>query len=504
MAQDPGEPNLPPEGSGGEEHGLHAAILDACPAAICAKDSHGRYLLVNRKWESLFHATREAVRGRTGEDLFPAAAISRDRDRHVLATGVPSLIRESLGSATFATLRFPLPGPAGRPGGVCSISTETAGMEFTPGGHAGAHTAELFERRLEQSQEYCRTVIDHSMDIVSVLEADGTIRTASAAVERILGYTPEESAGVNIAERVHPDDLPAIRAALSGALEGSRESATVEYRYRHKDGSWRLLETTARNLLRHPAVHGIVLNTRDVTERRRAEDALRQKERDLRDSEAQLRSLTARLITSQEEETSRIARELHDDLNQKLAFLAVEAEMIERRLPESPDAVREGLRSLERRVVEISEDVRRMAQQLHPAVLDDLGLEPALRSYCAGFARLSGIAVRFSSRNIAAAPPPDIALCLYRVAQEALRNTAKHSGARRAIVTLTGGSGAIRLSVSDAGGGFDPESARGRGGLGIASMEERVRLVRGSIRIESQAGKGTRIRVQVPVPGIEP
>jgi PAS domain S-box-containing protein len=433
--------------------------------------------------------------GKTGADLFSAeqAAIYREHDRQVLEDGVPTLRQERLLSGdrrrTFAVLRYPLPGAGKRQRGVCSVSIEITGTEFEM---AGAGTAELIE-----ANRMLRAEIVQRIDGEHRLEQNG-------AAERVLGYTPAERAGINIAERVHPEDLPAIRAVLAEALEGHRESATVEYRYRHKDGSWRLLETTARNLLRNPAVRGIVLNTRDVTERRRSEDSLRRKERDLRDSQAQLRALAARLITSQEEEASRLARELHDDLNQKLAFLAVEAEMIERRLPESANAVREGMRSLARRAVEVSEDVRRIAQQLHPAVLDDLGLEPALRSHCAAFARMSGIAVRFSSRGVGQPPPPDVALCLYRVAQEALRNTAKHSGAPRASVMLTGGSGAIRLSISDPGSGFDPGDARGRGGLGITSMEERVRLAGGSIRVESQSGKGTRIRVHVPLPGVKP
>lgn len=335
---------------------------------------------------------------------------------------------------------------------------------------------------------------------MTVIEADGSIRYASPAVRRVLGYAPEERPGKKIGDFVHPDDLPVIQAAMTEALASRRRSAILEFRYRHRDGTWRLLEGTATNLLQDPAVHGIVVNSRDVTERRMAEEALRQKEAALRASQAQLRALTARLLTSQEEERSRIARELHDDLNQKLAFLAVEAERLEQRLEESPEMAAEGLRSLQRSAIELSEDVRRMAHQLHPAVLDDLGLEPALRAYCAAFSRLEGIAVRFTCRNAPGTLPPDVALCLYRVAQEALRNAAKHARAPRASVTMTGAAQAIRLSVTDSGAGFIPDMAKGKGGLGIASMEERVRLVNGSMRITSAPGKGTRIEVHVPLP----
>ncbi len=356
------------------------------------------------------------------------------------------------------------------------------------------------QAKLHASQEYYRALIENAMDIVTVLEADATIRYASPAVERVLGYVPEQRPGKNLLDFVHPDDLPAVKDALAEAVRGDRHSATMECRYRHKDGSWRVIEATARNLLNDPAVNGIVVNSRDVTERWRAQEALRQKEAELRENQKQLRTLAARFLKSQEEERSRIARELHDDLSQKLAFLAVEAEVLEQRLSEVPDPMRDRLRSLKRRAVDLSEDVRRMAHQLHPAVLDDLGLEPALRSYCAEFSVLTGIPVKFSWQKPFGSLPSEVALCLYRVTQEGLRNVAKHSRAPRAAVTLAGAADAIQLSITDSGVGFSLDEVKSKGGLGIASMEERVRLVNGSILIESVPGKGTRIKVHVPLP----
>ncbi len=245
----------------------------------------------------------------------------------------------------------------------------------------------------------------------------------------------------------------------------------------------------------------------DITERRliteRGLEQLKDQETALRESQTQLRILTAGLLTSQEEEWSRIARELHDDLNQKLAFLVVEAERLDQRLAGAPNLVRSSLRSLRSRAVDLSESVRRMAHQLHPAVLDDLGLEQALRSYCAEFSRMAEIPVTFSCQGLPQSPPPDVALCLYRVAQEGLRNVAKHSRASDAQVELEGSEDAIRLSIADSGAGFDPDAAKHAGGLGIASMEERVRLVNGNMRIESEPDKGTRITVHVPLGGTD-
>lgn len=472
------------------------------------------------------------MKGKTDYDFFSKekAQLFSEHDRQVLEAGAAMVFEESatLGNElhTYSSLKFPIMGSSGMPEAVCGISIDITERKRAEEAlhkareeleaRVAERTAELVqanetlqaeiaqrieaERRLQRSEEYHRAVIENAMDIITVLEGDGTIRSVSPAVKRVLGYGPEERAGKTMDELVHPDDLPAIKDALAEAVQGRRESATMEYRCLHKDGSWRLLETTARNLLQDPAVNGIVINTRDITERHRAEEVLRQKEAALRDSQDQLRELAARLLTSQEEEWSRIARELHDDLNQKLAFLVVEAERLEQRLSQSPDLVRDGLRSLQSRAVDLSEDVRRMAHQLHPAVLDDLGLEPALRSYCAEFSRLAGIPVKFSCQGLPESLPPEVALCLYRVAQEGLRNIAKHSRAPRAAVTLAGAPGAMRLSITDSGIGFDANAVKGQGGLGIPSMEERVRLVNGSIQIESAPGKGTRITVHVPLP----
>ncbi len=531
MAQDTGARTPPGETPAGKEQRLNAAIVDACPAVIYAKDTQGRYILVNRQWEALFHAARDQVEGKTDYDLFPKenAESLREHDRQVLEARTAVVCEESVTFGNelhiYSSLKFSIIGSSGMPEAVCGIWTDITERKRAEEAlhkareeleaRIAERTVELVqaneklqaeiaqrieaERRLQRSEEYHRAVIENAMDIITVLEADGTIRSVSPAVKRVLGYAPEERAGKTIDELVHPDDLPAIKDALAEAFQGRRDSATMEYRCLHKDGSWRLLEATARNLLQDPAVNGIVINTRDVTERQRAEEVLRQKEAALRDSHAQLRALAARLLTGQEEEWSRIARELHDDLNQKLAFLVVEAERLEQRLSQSPDLVRDGLHSLQSRAVDLSEDVRRLAHQLHPAALDDLGLEPALRSYCAEFSRLAGIPVKYSCRGLPESLPPETALCLYRVAQEGFSNIAKHSRAPRAAVTLAGAAGAMRLSITDSGIGFDANAVKGQGGLGIPSMEERVRLVNGSIQIESAPGKGTRITVQVPL-----
>jgi signal transduction histidine kinase len=176
-------------------------------------------------------------------------------------------------------------------------------------------------------------------------------------------------------------------------------------------------------------------------------------------------------------------------------------ETLEQELPRSADPLRSRLRSLRGHVAELSDDVRRTAYQLHPSTLEHLGLAAALKSYCADFSRTEGIQVHFEQRRLPESIPDDVALCLYRVTQESLGNVAKHSGARRASVALAGAHGSLHLEVSDAGKGFDPAAVKGRGGLGIVGMEERVRLLAGTFSIEARPKKGTAVGVHIPLPG---
>ena len=228
------------------------------------------------------------------------------------------------------------------------------------------------------------------------------------------------------------------------------------------------------------------------------ESSLRESEGDLRQSRGELRALAARLLTTQEEERRRVSRELHDDLNQKLAMLEVDAERLGQQGLLSPE-VRKDVRSLRDRVAEVSNDIRRVAYQLHPSVLDHLGLHVALRSYCAEFSKRDGIQVKFSGQEHQEPVPEQIALCLYRVTQESLRNVAKHASAKSANVTLETVDSRIHLSIRDNGAGFDTASKH-KGGIGLLSMKERVRLVDGEFTLKSKPGRGTRIDVWAPLP----
>jgi signal transduction histidine kinase/ABC-type uncharacterized transport system substrate-binding protein len=214
-----------------------------------------------------------------------------------------------------------------------------------------------------------------------------------------------------------------------------------------------------------------------------------------RKSEAMLKDLSAQLMDAQEKERRRIARELHDDVNQRLVLLVAHLENLET----SGRRTKRELATATQEAREVSLEVNRLSHQLHSSALDLLGLVPALRGLAQDFSRVHGLPVRFSSDELGAISP-DVELCLFRVAQEALSNVVKHSGASHAEVRLCGANGckSIRLTVDDDGKGFDPAKIQ-TDSLGIISMRERLRLVGGELRIVSGRPAGTRVEVSVPM-----
>ncbi len=341
--------------------------------------------------------------------------------------------------------------------------------------------------------------LESAAECVVITDASNHILYVNRSFVETYGFARQELSGRHISlVRAPESPVPPVEEIFAGTLKGGWRGELIN---RRKDGSVfpiHLSTSVVRDKRREPvALIGIA---QDITQRQRSEEELRASRAALRSSQEELRALTAGLLAAQEEERRRVSRELHDDLNQKLAMLAIDVEVLEQQMALSPEPLRDQLRSLKNRVVGLSDDVRRMAYQLHPWVLEHLGLDVALRTYCAEFSKREGIKVRFVHSQLLEPPPPDVAFCLYRVVQEGLRNVARHSGSTRATVTLRATRGSIHLSVSDFGAGFDPGLVKRKGGLGFISMEERVRLVRGAFSVKSCPGGGTRIAVRVPLP----
>jgi PAS domain S-box-containing protein len=289
-------------------------------------------------------------------------------------------------------------------------------------------------------------------------------------------------------EKIHPDDRPKLLAAVAGH---SPENPTVEVTYRVlvsgrspvwvKSSGRAFFDAEGRTL----RVVGMVA---DVTERKQAEEALS--------------GMTRKLVEAQEQERTRIARELHDDINQRLALLAIELDQLREKHTDVPCEVRDRMHELEQMTEDISSRVYALSQQLYSSIPDSLGLTKGMKSWCREFGKRQKMEIAFKSHDLPRLPQ-EISLCLFRVLQEALNNAAKHSGVKRIEVQLAEKSGELHLIVTDSGRGFDIEAARQGRGLGLTSMQERVRLVGGTIAIESKPMGGTAIRVCVPLESLQ-
>ena len=212
-----------------------------------------------------------------------------------------------------------------------------------------------------------------------------------------------------------------------------------------------------------------------------------------------LRNLSGHLVSIQEAERQRIARELHDDLSQRMAMLSIELQQLDQAMPKQKSGLRPCVRDLWVKAQEISAEINRLSYQLHPPKLEHLGLVAAVQDFCAGLSAHQPLGVEFRAQGFPAAVPKDVALCVYRVVQESLHNVVKHSGARTATVELTKSEHAIHLRVCDQGRGFDVASAVSTGGLGLLSMRERLRLVGGELSVRSHPSHGTEINASVPL-----
>ena len=291
-------------------------------------------------------------------------------------------------------------------------------------------------------------------------------------------------------EHVHPDDRERFLSLRQKLYDGGQlESLALEYRFLHPTRGQLWIHQVAR-VARRDATgralksYGVM---RDITPTKRAEDALR--------------DLSRRLIRAHEEERALLARELHDDVTQRLAVLAIDVGRAELAAPNAAQA--DAMGSVREQLVRLSEDIHSLAYQLHPSILEELGLVEALRAECERRSRQGRLDVTMDLESSAAVLGKEAQLCLFRVAQEALTNVARHAGTNAASVTLRRADGGVLLAVRDEGVGFDPASHGPGRSLGLLGMRERVRLVNGTLDIESAPGRGTTLVAWAPAHAVE-
>ena len=217
-----------------------------------------------------------------------------------------------------------------------------------------------------------------------------------------------------------------------------------------------------------------------------------------RRAELALRDLSGRLLTGQEEERRRIARELHDNLSQQMALLSIGITQVAKGLGETPEPVARSIREVGQRAVDISTEIHNLSHRLHSTRLEALGLVEAVRGHCDELLA-QGVYVSVHEENVPRSLPHGMALCLFRIVQEGLNNVVKHSGAQEAQVALRAKGDVLLLTIADFGRGFDERHATMNGGLGLASMRERLRLIHGEFDVRSEPGLGTTIIARVPI-----
>ncbi len=350
------------------------------------------------------------------------------------------------------------------------------------------------QEELERSESTIRALLNSSLQSVITVDAGGKIVTVNGHTEKMFGYRQGEIIGQSLEILIPPDghelNFRHLEASIA-KMEGQAAVKGTGFEGRRKDGTTfpadialSAIETASGKLA--------VAFVSDITQRKQLEKAAQT-------HAGQVQALAARLLTAQEEERRRVSRELHDQICQQLASLAIDISAYASS-PTPPPADKERLlKELQSRVVKASEATRHIAYQLHPSVLDDLGLVTSLRSLCKQFSDRERIAIQFHQSELPRAIAREVASCLYRVAQESLQNVAVHSGAKKVSVTISQRKGALVLVIADDGTGFDPEAATGAGGLGLVGMEERARLVNGNLAITAQPGRGTRITLKVPM-----
>ncbi len=306
---------------------------------------------------------------------------------------------------------------------------------------------------------------------------------ATPKLKELFGLKPDDAVDMTtFLATVHPEDRESMQQAINAMTRG--EERKEEYRIVPASGPMRwVMSRGGRRVFTVDGRSMLMGITFDITERRRSEEALR--------------TLGGRLIKAQEQERARIAGELHDDIGQRLALLAFQLQQLQEGTLILPE-VRSRIGEFEKQISEIATDIQSLSHELDSTKLQYLGIAAAMRGFCREFAEQMKVEIDFDAHDLPSPFSPDISLCLFRVLQEALHNSAKHSGVRQFEVRLSGTSDEIHLTVKDSGAGFDREAAKESRGLGLISMEERLKLVKGTLSIESQPKRGTTIHARVP------
>jgi PAS domain S-box-containing protein len=340
------------------------------------------------------------------------------------------------------------------------------------------------EAGLGESEKRFRVMADTTPALIWMCDAEGMITYLNDRRVAFTGRDPRAGFDDTWTTYIHPDDRNKVQDQQTQALREKRPFSK-EYRLRRSDGVYRwMLDIAAPRIDGHGAFAGFIGSAIDVADQKLAQQALER--------------VSGQLIEAQEKERTRIARDIHDDICQRLVLLSMELEQANRPANVTAEG-KKNLAEIRKHCSGIVGDLRSLSHELHSSTLDYLGLVPAIRGFCQEIAKQHHVTIELTEKDVPPQLSRDISLCLFRVSQEALHNAVKYSGAKQFKVDVRSFADEIQLQVDDGGVGFDINEAKRKGGLGLVSMQERINQMHGKLIVTSTPGTGTSILAAVPI-----
>jgi len=447
----------------------HAAIVESSEDAIASVTLDGVIASWNAGAQRIFGYTESEAVGKSVTILVPPER--PDEENKILET-----LKAGRRIDQFETVRV------SKTGERINVSVTISPIRDSTGkmvGFSGISRDITERKRAEERLREYEKAVEGAEDIIGVVDREYRLLLANRQYLRMRNMSREQVVGRFVRDVLGKEVFETvIKPKLDECFRGKVVRYERKFSY-PTVGERDLLLSYFPIEAANGTIDRVVCILHDITDRKRAEEALA--------------AMTRRLIEAQEQERSRIGRELHDDINQRLALLAIELEQ----LRDNPVDVSNSLQQLLEKTNALSHDVQALSHELHSSRLEYLGVVSGMKSLCREFSERQKMEVDFRS-NVSSPLPFEIGLCLFRVLQEALNNAVKHSGVKRVEVQVVEQSNEVHLLVRDSGNGFDIEAARQGSGLGLTSMQERVRLVNGTIAFESKPMAGTTIHVRVP------
>jgi PAS domain S-box-containing protein len=357
----------------------------------------------------------------------------------------------------------------------------------------------IAREKLEDSEQFYKSLISDSVDGTVVLDENGYITYAAPSVTNVLGFTIEEMLGKRADEFIFSGDMAAGHKIFFDEINGVSESWYHEVRYVSKDHKVIWMMMRAHNMLKNPCVKGIAVYFTDITKRKTTEIELQQSQEKLENSLEEVRRLSVHLQNIREEERVRIAREIHDELGQQLTVLKMGISWLSKKINSKEDKIQQKMNDLSGLIDNTVKTVRRISSELRPGILDDLGLVAAMEWHAKEFENRSVIQTLLHFPDDELLLPDPVRIGIFRIFQESLTNIARHSNASKVQIRLDYDRQKLLMTITDNGKGFNTESVRNKKTLGILGMRERAHMINGEYNIQSTPGKGTKIEVMVPI-----